>query len=146
MLRQCFFYSISMACLPYCKTCSTSQLLFNVSIHFQINPDTQHINSNYSSYLLYSTVALHTCKHMIKNILFSTIIFYQFSMGFLYVTNGAFLPHQCPRCSSFLELKAVRHLKTLPTEAAEHLDSYMGTNLLEAAKQRSCLSSLDLCK
>jgi len=39
------------------------------------------------------------------------------------------------KSSSFLELKAVRELKTLPTEAAEHLDSYMGTNLLEAAPE-----------
>ena len=61
MLRQCFFYCcllilhdttvswyhsirisllcISMACLTV-NTCSTSQLLFNVSRHFQINQDT----------------------------------------------------------------------------------------------------------
>ena len=39
------------------------------------------------------------------------------------------------KSSSFLELKAVRQLKTLPTEAAEHLDRYMGTNLLEAAPE-----------
>jgi len=37
------------------------------------------------------------------------------------------------KSSSFVELKAVRQLKTLPPAAAEHLDGYMGTNLLEAA-------------
>ena len=40
--------------------------------------------------------------------------------------------HAPTRSTSFVELKAVRQLKTLPAAAAEHLDSYMGTNLLEA--------------
>ena len=36
------------------------------------------------------------------------------------------------RSSSFLELKAVRELKTLPSAAAESLDQYMGSSFIEA--------------
>lgn len=40
-----------------------------------------------------------------------------------------------PRSSSFLELQAVRDLKTLPSSAADSLDAYIkGSSLIEARR------------
>lgn len=98
MLRQCFFYCCLLILhdtihgLPYCKYLLNFSTSFQCFEAFPNQPRYKHINSNYSSYLLYSTVALHTCKNMIKNILFSTIIFYHFLWVFYMLPMELFFP------------------------------------------------------